>query len=89
MNRGRRGDGGAGAGAGATSTFGGGMTSTVFMPGWTAGAGVDYAISDYLLLRGEVLYVDFGPETFFGGTVIEETRSTSFVAARTGMNFKF
>ena len=65
------------------------MTSTVFMPGWTAGAGVDYAISDNLLLRGELLYVDFGPETYFGGTVIEETQNSSSVAARMGMNYKF
>jgi outer membrane immunogenic protein len=72
-----------------TSTFGGGMTSTVFMTGWAAGAGVDYAISDNLLLRGELLYADYGPETYFAGTVIEETQSSSFVAARMGMNYKF
>jgi outer membrane immunogenic protein len=72
-----------------TSTFGGGFTSSVFTTGWTAGAGVEHAMTDNVLLRGELLYVDYGDETFFTGTAIQETINVRFVTTRLGLSYKF
>ncbi len=60
--------------------------------GWTAGAGVEYALTHNLTLKVEYLYTDLGSfdNTFPGGdyTTYESTRTT-FSTVRAGLNWKF
>lgn len=57
-------------------------------PGWTAGAGVEYAITHNLTAKAEYLYTDLGSLStpLAGGTA--STRAT-FHAVRAGLNWKF
>ena len=54
--------------------------------GWTIGAGLDYAMTDNLLLRAEYRYTDFGSESFedFGADVDLKTNEVRF-----GIAYKF
>lgn len=72
-----------------TSTFGPGFSTREMVHGYTIGGGVEYAVTDNITVKAEYLYVDFGDETFFPGTVIEEDIPTHFSAVRAGVNFKF
>lgn len=54
--------------------------------GWTIGAGVDYAMTDNLLLRAEYRYTDFGTESF-GGINADVDLTTNEV--RLGIAYKF
>ncbi|KKB13279.1 hypothetical protein VE25_02830 [Devosia geojensis] len=72
-----------------TSTFGPGFTTREMVHGYTLGAGVEYAVTDNITVKAEYLYTDFGDETFFPGTVIEEDIPTYFSTVRAGVNFKF
>lgn len=61
--------------------------------GWTIGGGVEYAVTDNLLLRAEYLYDDYGDEEFefdFGGSS-EYSADTSLTAStvRLGIAYKF
>lgn len=53
--------------------------------GWTAGAGVEYALMDNVSIKAEYLYLDFGAADFGTGT---DLNLTSHVA-RAGVNFQF
>ncbi|MEJ1160733.1 outer membrane protein [Prosthecomicrobium sp. N25] len=72
---------------------GGGKTATNSdtRVGWTAGGGLEYALSKNVSLRGEYLYSDFGrnsvsyPGTGLGGSKQDLTSHL----ARLGVNFKF
>ena len=46
------------------SSNGGGPSFGDTFTGWTIGAGLDYAMTDNLLLRAEYRYTDFGSESF-------------------------
>ena len=60
--------------------------STVF--GWTAGAGVEGAITQNITARVEYIYQDFGSETFsLGGSQYKTDLDTSTV--RLGLSYKF
>ena len=54
--------------------------------GWTIGVGLDYAMTDNLLLRAEYRYTDFGSESFedFGSEVDLKTNEVRF-----GIAYKF
>ncbi|QND68088.1 porin family protein [Mesorhizobium loti] len=52
--------------------------------GWTIGAGLDYAMTDNLLLRAEYRYTDFGTESFTIGDVDLKTNEVRF-----GIAYKF
>lgn len=60
--------------------------------GWTLGAGLEYAITDNVTVKGEYAYVDLGDKnrTWTNGidflTVKEET---NFHVVRAGLNYKF
>lgn len=55
--------------------------------GWVAGAGLDYALTDNVILRGEALYVDLGEKTY-GALVPTRTKITGGVV-RAGVSYKF
>jgi outer membrane immunogenic protein len=69
--------------------------------GWTAGAGVEYAITRNLTFKAEYLYTDLGSADFpnyyldatFGGPLYspgDDMRTrTTFSTLRVGMNYKF
>ena len=52
--------------------------------GWTIGAGLDYAMTDNLLLRAEYRFTDFGTETLPTGVVDLKTNEIRF-----GIAYKF
>ena len=55
--------------------------------GWTIGGGVDYALTDNLLLRAEYRYTDFGSESFGGLADSDVDLETNEV--RFGIAYKF
>lgn len=56
--------------------------------GWTAGAGVEAALTDNISLKGEYLYADFGSQDYdFGGSTADASFTTHSVKA--GLNFHF
>jgi outer membrane immunogenic protein len=60
--------------------------------GWVAGFGTEWAFTDRVSLRSEVLYVDFvdrGHRVPFDGTFANFTHSDSAWIARVGLNVKF
>jgi len=62
--------------------------------GWTAGAGVEYGVTQNITLKTEYLYVDLGSIGFDGYNVLpESTGHTSVDAAfhtlKAGLNYKF
>ena len=58
--------------------------------GWTAGAGLEYAVTDNVLVRGEYLYTDLGSRNYLSGAVAGgvDARLTSSTV-RAGISFKF
>lgn len=52
--------------------------------GWTAGGGLEYAMTDHLTTRVEYRYADFGEETVFGAEVEPTTHTI-----RVGLGYKF
>jgi outer membrane immunogenic protein len=56
--------------------------------GWTAGGGLEYAVTDNWLVRGEVRYVDLGSNTQHIGGIRAKTRFNS-VNATIGVSYKF
>lgn len=65
------------------------VTQTKTLTGWTAGAGVDYAATDNVILRLEYRYTDYGKKDFDFGTdgSIENKFKTNEV--RLGVAYKF
>jgi outer membrane immunogenic protein len=65
--------------------------------GWTAGGGVEYALSQNITLKAEYLYYDLGkqavrasdPTTFPASEYLDYRFSTSGNLARAGINYKF
>jgi outer membrane immunogenic protein len=56
--------------------------------GWTAGAGVEHAISPFTTVRLEYRFTDLGSETFTNG-LRTDTSDVSFSAIRAGISWKF
>lgn len=61
--------------------------------GWTIGAGVDYAITDNLIFRGEYLYADYGSKDFDidynGAPSYTSTVDLKSSTVRLGLAWKF
>ncbi len=75
--------------ASGTSTTPPGYSASNNVVGWVAGAGAEYAVTDNVTLRGELLYHDYGNVTYYANTPVAETIHTSMATARVGLNFKF
>ncbi|MDQ0458246.1 outer membrane protein [Rhizobium paknamense] len=54
--------------------------------GWTAGAGIEHALTDHILIRGEYRYSDFGKKDF-GGSVGDFSATQHKVVV--GASYKF
>ena len=65
-----------------------GVGSSQTQAGWTVGGGVEYAITDNWLLRGEVRYTDFEKKTYqtLYGPVRTDWNQTT---AEVGASYKF
>lgn len=60
--------------------------------GWTAGAGVEFAVSDNMTVKAEYLYVDLGEQTITAADMNVGADSTVGITAHTakvGLNFAF
>lgn len=65
-----------------------GFSESKTLTGWTAGAGVDYAATDNLILRLEYRYTDYGDKGYdFGGLRVKDDFKTNEV--RLGVAYKF
>ena len=74
-------------------------TRTTTRAGWTAGGGVEYALTDRISVRTEYLYVDLGNETYSYGDATGAVLSTGFNftanvhhqfhIGRFGLNYRF
>jgi outer membrane immunogenic protein len=76
------------AGANTKATIGA-LSSEKFLNGWTLGAGVEYAMLPRWTVKAEYLYVDYGSETYFPGTVSSRNVSLTDSIFRVGLNYKF
>lgn len=57
--------------------------------GWTAGAGVDYAVTDNILLRFEYRYTDLGSKNFSFEDTLKHETSYKTNDVRVGVAYKF
>lgn len=57
--------------------------------GWTAGAGVEYAVTQNVTLKTEYLYTDLGKATLYSAPGISLENDVSFHTVRVGINYKF
>ncbi|QBR70525.1 porin family protein [Beijerinckiaceae bacterium] len=57
--------------------------------GWTAGGGVEYAITNNLTLKTEYLYVNLGTNTLLNAGGINIRQKTTANIVRAGLNYKF
>jgi outer membrane immunogenic protein len=62
--------------------------------GWTAGGGVEYAITNNLTLKTEYLYVNLGTNTIFNSNIlgvvgVNMNQKTTANIVRAGLNYKF
>jgi outer membrane immunogenic protein len=68
--------------------------------GWTLGAGVEYALTNSISIKGEYLYVDLGRKTssapavggalaLFSGSTYTAADETRFHVVRGGLNVRF
>jgi outer membrane immunogenic protein len=58
--------------------------------GWTAGVGVEYAVTDNVTVRAEYAYTDLGARTYvFAPPVGAAENRPTFSTVKAGINFKF
>lgn len=60
--------------------------------GWTAGAGIEYAMTQSFSLKAEYLYADYGSETYRGdflGLPLTESIDLTSHSTRLGLNYRF
>jgi outer membrane immunogenic protein len=57
--------------------------------GWTAGGGLDYALDQHWLVRGDIRYTDFGKQDFpFADGMTAKVRLSAF-SSTLGLSYKF
>ena len=85
---------GGGAWGHSDATFSGGQVfadSRTDGWGWTAGAGVEYKLTDHVLLRSEYLHYGFGAFNYYRQNITPNTVSgtTDIDVVRAGLSYKF
>ena len=80
--------GGAGADAKISATDGS-LSESDFQLGWTAGAGLEYAVNKHWSVRAEYLHVDLGSHTWFAQQLWRTSSTLTSETLRFGINYKF
>lgn len=70
-------------------TFGPGVSGSKTQVGWTAGAGVEFAMNNTWSVKGEYLYYDFGTETYADTPAQSSDIHTRLHTAKIGVNFRW
>ena len=70
------------------------LSKTLDRTGWTAGFGLEYALTDNLTFKTEYLYTDLGTESLFDDSIYGPIGATvdstvTFHTVRAGLNFQF
>jgi outer membrane immunogenic protein len=65
------------------------VSQSAILAGWTAGAGLEYAIDENWSAKAEYLYTDLGTHTWFSGQVYSSTSHSTSSTVRVGLNYKF
>ncbi len=60
-----------------------------FQTGWTAGAGLEFMVSDRISAKGEYLFTSVGPDTYFNITPFASRISVDTSLVRAGVNYHF
>lgn len=60
-----------------------------YLNGFAVGAGVEYAITTRISVKGEYLFTDFGSQGFFGGTRDTASAAPHINLVRAGLNYHF
>lgn len=79
----------AGQGTSKFSALGGTFSQSNLHTGWTAGAGVEYALNESLSIKAEYLYTDLGTKNYFSGFGTPQDATFRFGTFRIGANFRF
>lgn len=84
---------------GPLGAFGGAVDTSSTQWGWTAGAGLEYALSPSWTFKTEYLYVDLGSKNLFASTIDDVANGfsagavmdvkTSFHTIKAGLNYRF
>ena len=79
--------------AGGGACFGGGLSARTTHNGWTAGVGLEYALTNNLSFKTEYLYVDFGGKNLYSANYGFATAAldveTRVHVVRAGLNYRF
>ncbi|MVA95639.1 outer membrane beta-barrel protein [Nitratireductor sp. CAU 1489] len=67
--------------------FGTGISSDKTQVGWTAGAGVEFAVNEAWSIKGEYLYYDLGRDTYVDTAFQSSNIRTTLHTAKIGINF--
>ena len=71
------------------SSTDGDIEEDAVLAGAVVGAGVEFAVTDSITVKGEYLYSNFGDHTWFEGELYENSSATSSHTIRGGINFHF
>jgi outer membrane immunogenic protein len=70
-----------------------GTNTTAWQTGWTAGGGMEFALSENWSAKGEWMYFDLGSETFLVATLpnfnFHAEADTTGEVVRVGVNYHF
>lgn len=62
---------------------------SAYLNGFAIGAGLEFAVTDRISIKGEYLFNDYGSSDFFGGTRDNLTSGVAFSTLRAGVNYHF
>ena len=72
-----------------SSSFGPGYTDDLTTTGYAVGAGVEFALTDNVTVKGEYLYTAFEDQPIFEDTPVAGEADFSFHTVRAGVKFNF
>ncbi len=64
-------------------------SQSAYLNGFTVGAGLEFAVTNNISLKGEYLFNDYGSSPYFSGTRDAITSGVSFSTLRAGINYHF
>jgi outer membrane immunogenic protein len=65
------------------------VTDSHYLNGYAVGAGIEYAITTRISVKGEYLFTGFNSTTFFGGTRDATNAGANLNLIRAGLNYHF